>query len=696
MILLPRKLCYPTDAGRLRYILAHEWSHIERRDAWAWNLTCLAGIMLFYQPLFWWLRRQLKLCQDFLADDRAAALGSAEDYATYLVQLARARRNGVALPALGASDRRSNLYRRIAMLVHCHEPLERRCRTPWSVTTALSALLIMVTASGLRLQAGAPLAADNEATTKNGKGPVQRLEHARIWHGRVSEQGTGKPLPGTEVLVKISVSREKSTNELKTLREIPCTTGHDGSYAFSVTPAEAAEPSLYITLQVTPRDHVNFKDGYSFDIILRNEKLGKRPFFENVRLSPGKEVEGMVQTPDGKPAAGVKVDAWSSPDANQPFYNNGRFSETTTDSRGHFRLVLYPKGTAVIWMLPRDYAPEAHGLKNDRRGDLGTFTLEHGVRFGGRLLDANGKPVAGVCVKADRKRSENNEDEPVPRSVADMRRRATVTTADGSFLFGPLPPGTYVVYASEKGGDPSTREGAQERGRRPLPAVFTFHRVILENGKTPDSLEIRAVPDVVIEAQVYNSKGEKQSGHFVVLFGHIDGEFWLTECQPTADGSYRMRGPHGLGNARISLTASENSALQFRTAKGAPLQRGRNIWLGTLDHDVTGIEIVRYEAPIILIAATTKDGRPATGFRTSVDYTEVDRPRDDGKFILKGGIRSDVFLDEQKDGRYRTSQLVPDREVAVTVEADGYRPASRKVTLPEGKTEELTLVMEPN
>ena len=40
------------------------------------------------------------------------------------------------------------------MLVHCHEPLERRCRTPWSVTTALSALLIMVTASGLRLQAG--------------------------------------------------------------------------------------------------------------------------------------------------------------------------------------------------------------------------------------------------------------------------------------------------------------------------------------------------------------------------------------------------------------------------------------------------------------------------------------------------------------------------------------------------------------
>ena len=104
--------------------------------------------MLFYQPLFWWLRRQLRLCQDYLADDRAAALTSAEDYATYLVRLARASQSISPLPALGVSDRRSNLYRRITMLVQDHEPLEHRCRTLWSLAAAASAAVVIVFASG--------------------------------------------------------------------------------------------------------------------------------------------------------------------------------------------------------------------------------------------------------------------------------------------------------------------------------------------------------------------------------------------------------------------------------------------------------------------------------------------------------------------------------------------------------------------
>ncbi|MEJ7640003.1 MAG: hypothetical protein WKF75_19040 [Singulisphaera sp.] len=123
------------------------------RDAWAWNLACLAGLVLFYQPLFWWLRRQLRLCQDYLADARAAAAGSAEDYAAFLVRLARVRNSGPAIPALGIGDRRSNLSRRVIMLVQDHEPLEHRCRTAWSLSTASAAVAVIVVASGLRLNA---------------------------------------------------------------------------------------------------------------------------------------------------------------------------------------------------------------------------------------------------------------------------------------------------------------------------------------------------------------------------------------------------------------------------------------------------------------------------------------------------------------------------------------------------------------
>ena len=101
VIVLPAALCDGGDSRELRFCLAHEWSHIERRDARAWNFAAVAGFVLFYQPLFWWLRRQLRLCQDYLADDRAAALASAEDYAAYLVRLARARRTGFGLAGAG-------------------------------------------------------------------------------------------------------------------------------------------------------------------------------------------------------------------------------------------------------------------------------------------------------------------------------------------------------------------------------------------------------------------------------------------------------------------------------------------------------------------------------------------------------------------------------------------------------------------
>ena len=116
----------------------------------------------------------------------------------------------------------------------------------------------------------------------------------------------------------------------------------------------------------------------------------------------------------------------------------------------------------------------------------------------------------------------------------------------------------------------------------------------LLEGKTPDLLEIRGVPHVVVEAQLYNSKGEKRSGHEIDLAGRIDGGFWNARCNPTADGAYRILAPHGLEDAQIMLVTNEHSALQFRTSKDSPLRHSRNIRLGTLDHDVNGIEIIRY------------------------------------------------------------------------------------------------------
>jgi hypothetical protein len=133
--------------------------------------------------------------------------------------------------------------------------------------------------------------------------------------------------------------------------------------------------------------------------------------------------------------------------------------------------------------------------------------------------------------------------------------------------------------------------------------------------------------------------------------------------------------------------------MQYRLKRGGPLQYGQDFHLGTLDEDNKEIEVIRYAAPTIVMSATGKDGKPISDFFPSVDYTDPNYRG--GTHIFKNKSTSDVPLELLPGGKIRTIQLVPDREVKVTIQADGFKPASRTMTLKEGKTEELKLELEP-
>jgi hypothetical protein len=430
-------------------------------------------------------------------------------------------------------------------------------------------------------------------------------------------------------------------------------------------------------------------------MILKNEKIGVRPFFENLRLRPGKPIEGKVVTPDGNPAVGVKICAFCadpiSKKDREPF---GDFTWTATDATGRFRLDLYPSGPAFLSVLPTQYALSTHILKKDERGDLGTITLKPGNTIRGQVFDAKGKPVAGVYVQASREGITDFAEIAEFKFVGDSIGRAVLTSEDGAFTINGLPDGTYQVQPVEQGLDPATREDIQDMACRPLPGAFTMSKVTLKNDEPTELLVIRAVPHVVVEAQNYISKGEKRGHSECWISGRIDGGYWHAQIYPRPDGTYHILAPHGLERTRIELPVGVQSAIQVRTSSDAPLQSPQNVRLGTLDHDVKGIEIIRYEAPILIIKATGTDGRPVKGFKASLWYTEGGRERTGG-FRLKSGVSSEVNLYEHPGGGYRTVSLVPEREVKVTVQAEGFKSASRTLKLSEGKTEEVTLVMEP-
>jgi beta-lactamase regulating signal transducer with metallopeptidase domain/protocatechuate 3,4-dioxygenase beta subunit len=695
VILLPATLCDGSEPGALRYVLAHEWSHVEGRDAWTWNLACLAGLVLFYQPLFWWLRRQLRLCQDYLADARAAAAGSAEDYAAFLVRLARVHRSTPAVPALGIGDRRSNLYRRVIMLMQDHEPLERRCRAAWSLSAATAAVVVIVFASGLRLGA-APPAADApakgaQAVKDSARPPADAKKAGETLHykGTVVDKDTGKPIAGATVVVRRMILHEL---ERRVLQETRHTTGADGTYAFEIPPDQSVKPALYIELDVEHPDYAPRNGwGYALSMIRKNEKLNERPFFERFEMRPARPITGRLETPEGRPAAGVLVLAYSRTDKAGGFTEHC-FTQAETDAQGRFRLPITTPGEGAYWVKPKDYAPELFVVPKGKRGDMGTITLKKGVSVAGRVLDAQGKPIAGVFVAIERPRGDGPDPQSLEKVLSSVIRRVAETDADGRFTFAPLPPGEYQVKPSETNFDGDRKI---QSTRRPLREVFTPTKLTIQEDETPAPLEIRALPTVVIEGRWVDSKGQPGWGFSPLVGGKMDGSSWIAEAHVDPQGRFSVKVPHGLEDATLTIMTNEHITTRYRIGKGGPLVEGMWPRLGTLDHDVKDFEIVRYVAPIIVINATTKDGQQIKDFHADVQYTHPGPNNRKDVGLVGGGNKKEAIQDEQYDGRYRTSNMLPDKEVTVSVSADGFEEASRKLSLPEGKTEELTFVLEP-
>jgi beta-lactamase regulating signal transducer with metallopeptidase domain len=700
-ILVPSDFCTEADSEELIYALGHEWSHIERRDYRDWTLVTLAGLLLFYQPLFWWLRRQLRLCQDYLADDRAAALGSPEAYAAYLVRLARCRVAGPPLPALGIGDRRSNLHRRVVMLVKDREPLEHRCRKHWSVIAAATAVVVIVAASGLRLNAASPIVdkpgakeanpvQDVAKTPGDAKTPGETLSYKGI----VKNKDNGKPIAGSTVVVRRSILR---SGENKILQETKHTTAEDGTYAFTIPPEQVAERHLYIELDV---EHPDFATragfGYALAMTRKNEGLGERPFFETIEMRPASPITGRIETPEGTPAAGIKLLAYSKTDkVAKGYFEYGSFARAKTDADGRFRLPITTPGQGVFWIIPEKHAPEMHVLADGKRGDLGTITLTRGVSLTGVALDVDGKPLANLLIEACRERGKGKgpEFEALDRmGVTDALQRTVETDAEGRFTFDPLPPATYRILPT---GYEDWVVRPNSRTRRELPGVFAPKSLTIKDGETVSPIEVRALPHVVIEGQWLDSKGQPKGGWESGVFGRMDGASWFDQARPDPQGKFSLKVPHGLEEVQLDISTNEHASARYRIGKDGPLIEGRTVKLGTLDHDVKGIEIVRYVAPIIVVNATTKVGKQIKGFKATVKYTTVDPNSRAMVSLAGGGEETEAIRDEQNDGRYRTSHLLPGREVEITATAVGFAEASRKLKLAEGTTEEVNFVLEP-
>jgi beta-lactamase regulating signal transducer with metallopeptidase domain len=152
-VVLPAALCRSPE--ELRWVFAHELTHLRRGDPWACLLFGLGGVVYFFLPWFWLLRRQVRLCQEYLADAAAAAgEGRPAEYAQFLLGLTQAP----AAPAgtAGVAGPTSDLFRRITMLLRTPLSGETSCPRRWSLGTAAGLLALALLLGGVGLGTSPP------------------------------------------------------------------------------------------------------------------------------------------------------------------------------------------------------------------------------------------------------------------------------------------------------------------------------------------------------------------------------------------------------------------------------------------------------------------------------------------------------------------------------------------------------------
>ena len=160
-ILIPPALDEPGgDPELLRLSLLHEIAHADQWDPWFGTIASLAQTVWFFLPQIWWLRSQLLIDQEFLADRSAAfRYGTSSGYAASLLSLAQAR-PGPAVgrasqqivtsrTAAGNSEVRSPLSQRVLMLLYCPFRVETRAPRSWSWTLRITLVVATLVAACL-------------------------------------------------------------------------------------------------------------------------------------------------------------------------------------------------------------------------------------------------------------------------------------------------------------------------------------------------------------------------------------------------------------------------------------------------------------------------------------------------------------------------------------------------------------------
>lgn len=166
-IVLPSSLALPSKGAQLEAVLLHEDAHAAQRHPRARVLAALATPFLYWNPLFWWLVRDLRQSAELVADDMAAGRWDKRCYVTELLRLVEAQtaRRAPAPLGSGALESRSEFLERMEALLMRRLPLNTKSSRSLVAVRSMGALCVLASVAaawGRPVQDAAPEPAQPE------------------------------------------------------------------------------------------------------------------------------------------------------------------------------------------------------------------------------------------------------------------------------------------------------------------------------------------------------------------------------------------------------------------------------------------------------------------------------------------------------------------------------------------------------
>lgn len=364
-ILLPRTLVDEASPLQMRTVLAHELAHLRHRDLWLLAGVRLLLVLLWANPLFWLWRRRVRLDQEVLADTAAAELTSRSVYAEELVELARyasVSRVPRLASSVGLWETRSQLKRRLALLLDEKLTIVRSCSRSWRVGSLVALLGL---AGGLSLVTLTP-------------GELQE-EDAQTSYETVKSADSGIIAPEKNV-------------------------------ALSRVDTEVKE------------SHIDISSALSPETFLVETNATFKQLYEDRKPNT---ITGICVDEKGEPLADVKVEVYSALfkelDSEPKIIRS-----TTTDAEGRYQFenvidiqkefpegspddnynYFLPEDIKVITVISREpgRAPGFFGNSDSshvaRHGQVNLHRMVPAQTLRGRIVDEQGEPVVGAGVSA--------------------------------------------------------------------------------------------------------------------------------------------------------------------------------------------------------------------------------------------------------------------------------------------------------